>query len=92
MSLWLNLRRSLKTPCPTKINEISALKDSNQICSSSSSEKGQIYAFPYGSKECVVYEEKGNGNNKNGVGTKPKGKRERERIVNLAITYNVHGS
>lgn len=55
MNLWLNLRRSIckksipKTvPKTVKISPVPV--DLN---------KDEIFTFPYGTKECVVYKEKG---------------------------------
>ncbi len=58
MSLWFNLRRSLsqqveRTACSKNknISAITTIGDSADI--------KEVFTFPYGTKECVVYKEKG---------------------------------
>lgn len=56
MSLWFNLRRSLsqqveRTACNKNIKAITTIGDS--------ADKQEVFTFPYGTKECVVYKEKG---------------------------------
>lgn len=70
MSLWLNLRKSLQKPTSSLITKrlFHEPESNNKISESgdkSSNGKGtdereQIFSFPYGTKECIVYREKGN--------------------------------
>lgn len=59
LSLWLNLRRSLKPrSAPTaKITELSSIDNFQKLSFSTTDE--EVFSFPYGTKECVVYKEIG---------------------------------
>ena len=66
MSLWLNLRRSLKHPrsssTPTALTNTNnnPVPVINVAGYSTIKEEGtsEVFKFPYGTKECVVYKEK----------------------------------
>ena len=84
MSLWLNLRRSLKHPrsssTPTALTNTTnnnPVPVINVAGYSTIKEEGtsEVFKFPYGTKECVVYKEKGK-NKKVLRGKGRKGKRE----------------
>lgn len=61
MSLWVNLRRSLSKQSKKVIDGSSKQLDktTKDFVADKVKEKREIFTFPYGSKECVVYKEKG---------------------------------
>lgn len=88
MSLWLNLRRSFKHPRSSPTSPILTNTNTNNPVInvagySTIKEEGtsEVFKFPYGTKECVVYKEKGK-NKKveadgiNGKGKKGKGEKD----------------
>lgn len=62
MNLWLNLRRSL---CKNSIPKAVVRNRSMTISSVpvTGSNKEEIFTYPYGTKECVVYKQKGKNRN-----------------------------
>jgi hypothetical protein len=67
MSLWLNLRRSLSNKSIPKSTKFTVQTAAN--VSNSDGEKREIFTFPYGTKECVVYKQKGKINKVSKKGT-----------------------
>ena len=67
MSLWLNLRKSIQKQNPHKsatLKQQIQKNNSNHTNYSTKSdsdngEREKIFSFPYGTKECIVYKQKG---------------------------------
>ena len=59
LSLWLNLRRSISK----QFRNISVA----EIKTIAFKDEGEIFKFPYGTKECVVHREKGNKRRRRGT-------------------------
>lgn len=60
MNLWLNLRRSLSNKSIPKRSSIKIPTGPIEAATFDEKDKNEIFKFPYGTKECVVYKEKGN--------------------------------